>query len=103
MKILVAVDFSKIGREAAFRGYSYAKALDADVTFLHVVTSISTALQGYSMHIFVTPEAKATEQKVKASAFEQLRALVDEIRGKYGELPHKKYELRVEKIGRAHV
>ena len=33
MKMLIAVDFSPVGREAAFNGYRYAQQLGADVTF----------------------------------------------------------------------
>lgn len=96
MKILVAVDFSPIGREAAFRGYRYAQQLDAEVKFLHVVTSVANSVESYNLHFFVTPEARNTEQKVKEAAYDKLRRLADEIRGKYGELPHKKYEVTVD-------
>ncbi|MDO5115632.1 MAG: universal stress protein [Synergistaceae bacterium] len=96
MKILIAVDFSQIGREAAFRAYRYAMDLRADVTFLHIVPSTPNVTEGYNLHFFVSPEARATEAKVREAAEQQLRRLADDIRGRYGELPHSRYDWRVE-------
>ena len=72
MKMLIAVDFSPVGREAAFNGYRYAQQLGADVTFLHIVPAMATPLEGYNMHFYITPEARSTEEKVKAAAAKEI-------------------------------
>lgn len=87
MKMLIAVDFSPVGREAAFNGYRYAQQLGADVTFLHIVPAMATPLEGYNMYFYITPEARSTEEKVKAAAAKEINTLVDEIKEKYGALP----------------
>ena len=68
MKMLIAVDFSPVGREAAFNGYRYAQQLGADVTFLHRVPAMATPLEGYNMHFYITPEARSMRSREKLSA-----------------------------------
>lgn len=96
MRILLAVDFSQIGREVAFRGYHYAQQLGAKVTFLHVVASLSNVVESYNLHFFITPEARATENKVKAAATEELKKLIDDVRGHYHDMPEPDWDYRVE-------
>ena len=99
MKILLAVDFSQIGREVAFRGYHYAQQLGAEVTFLHVVSAISNFVESYNLHFFITPEARSTEAKVKEAARVQLRHLIDDVRGHYSDMPEPRWDERVEVAG----
>lgn len=65
MKMLIAVDFSPVGREAAFNGYRYAQQLGADVTFLHIVPAMATPLEGYNMHFYITPKPAAQKKRSK--------------------------------------
>ncbi len=96
MKMLIALDFSPIGREAAEGGYRYGRQLGADVTFLHIVPAIASPLEGYNMHFYITPEARSTEEKVRAAAAEKVNLLVEEIKKEYGEMPAgQKCDIRV--------
>lgn len=96
MKMLIAVDFSPVGHEAAFNGYHYAQRLGADVTFLHIVPAMASPPEGYNMHFYITPDARKTEEKVREAASQEVNKLTDEIKAKYGALPDgHKYDIRV--------
>ena len=49
MKILVAVDFSPVGREVAHAGYRLAKKLGSGITFFHCAPQTARFLQGYDI------------------------------------------------------
>ena len=53
MKILVAVDFSPVGREVAHAGYRLAKKIGKEITFFHCAPQTERFLQGYDIKAFI--------------------------------------------------
>jgi len=63
MKILVAVDFSPVGREVAHAGYRLAKKIGQEITFFHCAPQTERFLQGYDIKAFISLSTTADEQK----------------------------------------
>lgn len=100
MRILLAVDFSPVGREVAFRGYHYAQQMGAKVTFLHVVGAMSNMVEGYNLHFYFSPEAHSAEEKILKAAHSQLNGLIDSVRNHYKAFPEPEWDERIA-IGRS--
>jgi len=64
-RILVCLDFSKLGDDVVTYGHSLAHSLDAEVTFIHVI-EFTQAFKGYDTramgHLPETIRAKAMER-----------------------------------------
>lgn len=49
MKILIATDFSPVGRKAAFYGYKLAQKSGMDSIFFHAIPQPAKLLEGYGI------------------------------------------------------
>lgn len=65
-KILVALDFSKLGKDVANYGYELGKLYNADLAFLHVVPEPSVVFNSYAPTIPVVIDAHIAELKTAA-------------------------------------
>ena len=64
MKILVAVDFSPVGREVAHAGYRLAKKLGSEITFFHCAPQTARFLQGYDIKAVISSTGKDEQKKI---------------------------------------
>lgn len=65
-KILVALDFSKLGKDVANYGYELGKLHHADLTFMHIVPEPSVVFNSYAPTIPVVIDAHIAELKTVA-------------------------------------
>lgn len=65
-KILVALDFSKLGKDVANYGYELGKVFNADLTFIHIVPEPSVVFNSYAPTIPVVIDAHVAELKTSA-------------------------------------
>lgn len=66
-KILVAIDFSKLGEAAAQYGFELAKKFDAQTSFMHVVPEPSLLFNSYALTIPVSLEEHLKEMQKTAA------------------------------------
>ena len=64
MKVLIAVDFSPIGREVARSGYEMAQSGGMDAVFFHCAPQASRFLEGYDIKAFISPLSKNDQQQI---------------------------------------
>ena len=86
MKILIAVDFSPVGREVAHHGYRMAVKSGADVTFFHCAPQTSRFLEGYDIKAFISPSEKNEQQKLKTVATQQLDKIIEDVIAESGKV-----------------
>lgn len=79
MKILVAVDFSPVGREVAHAGYRLARKIGEEVTFFHCAPQTDRFLQAYDIHAIVTLNAKDEHKKIGDMAKHKLRKIIEDV------------------------
>lgn len=84
MKLLIAVDFSPVGREVAHHGYRLAQKSGMDVTFFHCAPQTSRFLEGYDIKAFISPSSKAENQKIKDMATQSLHKVMEDVLAEYG-------------------
>lgn len=65
-KILVALDFSKLGKDVANYGYELGKVFNADLTFMHIVPEPSVIFNSYAPTIPIVIDAHVAELKETA-------------------------------------
>ena len=87
MKMLIAVDFSPIGREVAHSGYSLAQKSGMDVTFFHCAPQASRFLEGYDIKAFLSPTSKTEQQKIKEMAIQSLHKVMEDVIAEHGKTP----------------
>lgn len=75
-KILVALDFSKLGKEVAAYGYELGKVFGADLTFFHVIPEPNIVLRSYSPGIPLIIDSDMA--KLKETAEKNLHLYVDD-------------------------
>lgn len=78
-KILLAVDFSPVGREVAHFGYRMAVNNKLDVTFLHCVPASSRFLEGYDIKAFISSTNKAEQHKLREVAVQKLDKILEDV------------------------
>jgi len=84
MKMLIAVDFSPVGREVAHQGYRMAVKSGMDAVFFHCTPQASRFLEGYDIRAFVSPAEKASQQDIKAAATRKLDKVVEDVLAETG-------------------
>ena len=81
-KILVALDFSKLGKEVAAYGFEIAGKLGGDATFMHVIPEPEPLFRSYAVSI---PAALAASMiEIKAASERKLRVYIEDFCGKGG-------------------
>ena len=79
MKILVAVDFSPVGREVAHAGYRLAKEIGSEITFFHCAPQTARFLQGYDIKAFVSSTGKDEQKKIGEMAKQKLHKIMEDV------------------------
>lgn len=79
MKILVAVDFSPVGREVAHAGYRLAKKIGSEITFFHCAPQTARFLQGYDIKAFVSSTGKDEQKKIGEMAKQKLHKIMEDV------------------------
>ena len=79
MKILVAVDFSPVGREVAHAGYRLAKKLGSEITFFHCAPQTARFLQGYDIMAFVSSTSRDDQKKIGEMARQKLHKVMEDV------------------------
>ena len=79
MKILVAVDFSPVGREVAHAGYRLAKKRGSEITFFHCAPQTARFLQGYDIKAFVSSTGKDEQKKIGEMAKQKLHKIMEDV------------------------
>ena len=84
MKILIAVDFSPVGREVAHHGYRIALNSGKDAMFFHSVPQTARLLAGYDMNMILTEAEKRNRQEIKTAATSKLDKVVEDVLAESG-------------------
>lgn len=79
MKILVAVDFSPVGREVAHAGYRLAKKIGSELTFFHCAPQTARFLQGYDIKAFISSTGKDEQKKIGEMAKQKLHKIMEDV------------------------
>jgi nucleotide-binding universal stress UspA family protein len=79
MKILVAVDFSPVGREVAHAGYRLAKKIGSEITFFHCAPQTARFLQGYDIKAFISSSSKDDQKKIGDMAKNKLHKIMEDV------------------------
>ncbi|PKL05178.1 MAG: universal stress protein [Synergistetes bacterium HGW-Synergistetes-1] len=79
MKILVAVDFSPVGREVAHAGYRLAKKIGSEITFFHCAPQTARFLQGYDIKAFISSTGKDEQKKIGEMAKQKLHKIMEDV------------------------
>ena len=79
MKILVAVDFSPVGREVAHAGYRLAKKIGSEITFFHCAPQTARFLQGYDIKAFISSNGKDEQKKIGEMAKQKLHKIMEDV------------------------
>ena len=93
MKILLAVDFSPLGRRTTGAGYRLAQKIASDVTFFHCAPQTSRFLQGYDINAFVSSTGKEEQKNIEDAATLKLHKVMEDVIAENGI----KEGLRIEK------
>lgn len=84
MKVLIAVDFSPIGREVAHAGYQIAQRLGMNPTFFHCAPLTSRFFEGYDIKAFVSPTSKIETDNLKQVATQKLNKVMEDVLSEKG-------------------
>jgi len=79
MKILVAVDFSPVGREVAHAGYRLAKKIGSEIIFFHCAPQTARFLQGYDIKAFISSTGKDEQKKIGEMAKQKLHKIMEDV------------------------
>ncbi len=79
MKILVAVDFSPVGREVAHAGYRLAKKIGKEITFFHCAPQTARFLQGYDIKAFISSTSRDEQKKIGEMAKQKLHKIMEDV------------------------
>ena len=92
MKVLIAVDFSPIGREVARSGYEMAQSGGMDAVFFHCAPQASRFLEGYDIKAFISPLSKNDQQQIMDNAKKNLHTVMEEVILEFGKHNHTNVE-----------
>ncbi|MDL2298555.1 universal stress protein [Synergistaceae bacterium OttesenSCG-928-D05] len=84
MKVLIAVDFSPIGREVAHAGYQIAQRLGMNPTFFHCAPLTSRFFEGYDIKAFVSPTSRIETDNLKQVATQKLNKVMEDVLSEKG-------------------
>ena len=87
MKILIATDFSPVGRKAAFYGYKLAQKSGMDSIFFHAIPQPAKLLEGYGIKAVISGSAKAEHKIIEDSARKNLHKLMEAVILENGKSP----------------
>ena len=79
MKILIAVDFSPVGRRTTGAGYRLAKKIGTEMTFFHCAPQTSRFLQGYDIKAFVSSASKEEQKGIEDEARRKLHRVMEDV------------------------
>jgi nucleotide-binding universal stress UspA family protein len=79
MKILLAVDFSSLGRRTTGAGYRLAQKIASEVTFFHCAPQASRFLQGYDIKAFVSSTGKEEQKNIEDAAKLKLHKVMEDV------------------------
>ena len=79
MKMLVAVDFSPVGRRTTGAGYRLAKKIASEMTFFHCAPLTSRFLQGYDIKAFVSSNSKEEQKNIEDAAKQKLHNVMADV------------------------
>lgn len=79
MKILVAVDFSPVGRRTTGAGYRLAQKIATEMTFFHCAPQTSRFLQGYDIKAFVSSTSKEDQKNIEDAAKLKLHKVMEDV------------------------
>ena len=79
MKMLVAVDFSPVGRRTTGAGYRLAKKIASEMTFFHCAPQTSRFLQGYDIKAFVSSNSKEEQKNIEDAAKQKLHNVMADV------------------------
>ena len=81
-KVLVALDFSKLGKEVAAYGFDIAKKLGGTAAFLHVIPEPEPMFKSYAVSI---PKAlEASMREIRSASERKLHVYIEDFCGKEG-------------------
>lgn len=92
MKLLIAVDFSPVGREVAHQGYRMAVKNGMDATFFHCAPQASRVLLGYDIQAFISPSEKNEQKKIKMAATQMLDKIIEDVITETGRVEESKID-----------
>jgi len=84
MKVLIAVDFSPIGREVAHAGYQIAQRMGMNPTFFHCAPMTSRFFEGYDIKAFVSPTSRIETDNLKQVATQKLNKVMEDVLSEHG-------------------
>ena len=79
MKMLVAVDFSPVGRRTTGAGYRMAQKIASEITFFHCAPQTSRFLQGYDIKAFVSSSSKEDQKNIEDAARQKLHKVMGDV------------------------
>lgn len=79
MKILVAVDFSPVGRRTTGAGYRLAQKIATEMTFFHCAPQTARFLQGYDIKAFVSSTSKEDQKNIEDAAKQKLHKVMEDV------------------------
>ena len=79
MKMLLAVDFSPVGRRTTGAGYRLAKKIASEMTFFHCAPQTSRFLQGYDIKAFVSQNSKEEQKSIEDAARQKLHKVMKDV------------------------
>lgn len=79
MKMLVAVDFSPVGRRTTGAGYRMAQKIASEMTFFHCAPQTSRFLQGYDIKAFVSSSSKEDQKNIEDAARQKLHKVMGDV------------------------
>lgn len=79
MKMLLAVDFSPVGRRTTGAGYRLAKKIASEMTFFHCAPQTSRFLQGYDIKAFVSQNSKEEQKSIEDAARQKLHKVMTDV------------------------
>ncbi len=79
MKMLVAVDFSPVGRRTTGAGYRMAQKIASEMTFFHCAPQTSRFLQGYDIKAFVSSSSREDQKNIEDAARQKLHKVMGDV------------------------
>ena len=79
MKMLVAVDFSPVGRRTTGAGDRLAKKIATEMTFFHCAPQTSRFFQGYDIKAFVSSNSKEDQKNIEDEARQKLHKVMADV------------------------
>lgn len=79
MKMLLAADFSPVGRRTTGAGYRMAQKIASEMTFFHCAPQASRFMQGYDIKAFVSSNSKEDQKNIENAAKMKLHKVMEDV------------------------